>query len=283
MKIKSLITDTLNKYGLRPKKSLGQNFLINEKIYKDIIEAAGIKRGETVLEIGPGIGTLTDYIEKAVGERGRVLAVEKDSQFVKILGDRFKKNKNVKIINADILGVDLKSFGFRDLGFKIVGNIPYYLTSRLIRTIFEKWSRLSLPELVVLMVQKEVAQRIIAKPPKSNLLATSIQYFSEPKVARIVGKKNFWPKPMVDSAIICLKPRKARRSQKFTEKFFKVARAGFSGKRKQLINSLSRALKINRQTILESLESIKIDPRRRAETLNPEEWEKIIKIYSSFL
>ncbi|MBI2054473.1 MAG: 16S rRNA (adenine(1518)-N(6)/adenine(1519)-N(6))-dimethyltransferase, partial [Candidatus Staskawiczbacteria bacterium] len=99
MKIKSLITDTLNKYGLRPKKSLGQNFLINEKIYKDIIEAAGIKRGETVLEIGPGIGTLTDYIEKAVGERGRVLAVEKDSQFVKILGDRFKKNKNVKIIN----------------------------------------------------------------------------------------------------------------------------------------------------------------------------------------
>lgn len=292
MKIKQSVIETLNQHGLKPKKLLGQNFLINEKIYEDIIKAAEIKKGDMVLEIGPGLGTLTDYIAQAVGEKGKVAAVEKDDQFVKILSDRFGRDKNVKIVNEDILKLNFQFSIFPPTGglprgdnfqttpdfqnYKIVGNIPYYLTSRLLKTIFEKWPR---PEGIVMMVQKEVAQRIIAKPPKSSLLSVGVQFFSKPEIIRTVKKENFWPRPRVDSAIIRLAP-----SQQFPfenhQLFFKVVRAGFSGKRKQLINSLANGLKVSKQAAEKILKSAEVEPTRRAETVSIPEWIKIAKIYS---
>lgn len=281
MKIKSSIIETLNQYGLKPRKLLGQNFLINEKIYEDLAKAAEIKEGDTVLEIGPGLGTLTDRILQAVGKKGRIIAAEKDSQFVKILHDRFKENKNVIIINADILKFKIPILNFKN--YKVIGNIPYYLTSRLLRIIFEEWSR---PELIVLMVQKEVAQRIIAKPPKSSLLSVSIQFFSRPEIIKTVKKENFWPRPKVDSAIVRLKPNQEseirnHEIESWENLFFKIVRAGFSGKRKQLANSLANGLKISKQLAEKILKSASIEPVRRAETISIPEWIKVTKIYSS--
>lgn len=280
--MRNYIKDLLNQYDLKPKKSLGQNFLINPKIYEDIINAADIKKGDKIIEIGAGIGTLTDYLAKAVGKEGEVIGIEKDSQFVKILKDRFKNNQNVIIKEGDILKYTPRVLNITERPatkktYKIIGNIPYYLTSQLLRIIFEKWP---VPKLIVLMVQKEVAKRIIAKPPKSNLLAVSVQYFSDPKIIQTVNKRSFWPQPGVDSAIIRLESRiQNLESREFSKKFFKIVKAGFSEKRKQLANSLSRGLGASKTRIEQILENSEVNPSRRAETLTIEEWKKITKTY----
>lgn len=271
--MRNYIKALLNQYNLKPKKSLGQNFLINPKIYGDIINAADIKKGDKIIEIGAGIGTLTEYIAKAVGKEGEVTGVEKDSQFVKILKDRFKNNQNVIIKEGDILEYTPPT----KKTYKIIGNIPYYLTSQLLRIIFEKWP---VPKLIVLMVQKEVAKRIIAKPPKSNLLAVSVQYFSNPKIIQTVSKRGFWPQPGVDSAIIRLEPIIHNlESREFNKKNFKIIKAGFSEKRKQLANSLSRGLGASKEKVEQILVDSGINPSRRAETLTIPEWKKITKTY----
>jgi len=271
------IKNLLNKYGLRPKKSLGQNFLINPKVYESIISAAQLESGDKVIEVGPGLGTLTKYILKTIGSSRKLIAIEKDEEFVNILKGEFKESKNVKIVEGDILLVDPKKYKIPDDKYKILGNIPYYLTSRLLRTIFQKWPR---PELIVLMVQEELAKRIIAKPPRSNLLAISVQYFSKPEIIKKVSKKSFWPEPKVDSTIIRLTPTDTRPSPN-RGRFFKVVRAGFSENRKQLINSLSHGLSESKGKIEKILKSSGINPTRRAETLTLPEWKKITKIYST--
>ena len=266
------------KINVGPKKSLGQNFLIEPRIYEDIIKTLDIKKDENILEIGAGMGTLTDYLLDASGDNGQIVAIEKDNNFVKVLSDRFRLENNVKIVHEDILRFDPAKYKILNTGYKIVGNIPYYITSRLLKTIFEEWPR---PETIVLMVQKEVAQRIIAKPPKSNLLAVSVQYFAEPKIIRTVGKNNFWPAPEVDSAIIKLSVKEKTKNEKYDKEFFKILKAGFNNKRKQLINSLASSLQIDKILLSKILKSAGIDPLRRAETLTISEWEKLTKTYFS--
>lgn len=276
--MRSYIKNVLKKYDLKPKKSLGQNFLINSKTYETIVEAGDIKREDEVIEIGAGIGTLTEAILKAVGKDGKIIAIEKDSHLTAILEDIFKDSPNVIIEENDVLKFNPEG-KVQDGGYKIVGNIPYYLTSHLLRIIFEKWPK---PNLIVLLIQKEVAKRIVAQPPKSNILAVSVQYFSQPEIIEIVGKKKFWPEPGVDSAIIKLKINdKKRETKEFDKRFFEVVRAGFSKKRKQLINSLSGGLKISKSKVEIILKNSKINQIRRAETLTISEWKKITKIYSS--
>jgi len=270
MNLLSIIKKELNILGIKPKKSLGQNFLVNKNVYQKIITALEIKKGDKIIEIGPGLGTLTSFLAES---RAKVIAVEKDHKLVDYLKNKFANQKNVTIIEDDILRCDPKNYKLKAISYKLVGNIPYYLTSHLLRLIFEKWP---CPKIVALTLQKEVAQRIVAKPPNMSLLAVSVQYYSKPEIIDYIPRRSFYPAPEVDSAIIKLVPREQFVTyQENTKNFFRIVRAGFSGKRKQLINSLARGLKIKKDTIESKLKAAGVDPRRRAETLTLEEWQKI--------
>ncbi len=250
----------MKKYGIRPSKRLGQNFLTNKGIAEKVIKAASIDPQDIVLEVGPGLGILTrELAEKAK----RVIAVEKDSGLSGLLSKEYENLKNLEIINQDILSFnpDIKKY-------KVVANLPFYITSPVIRKFLEKDFP---PEIMVLIVQKEVAQRIIAKPPKMNLLAVSVQVYAEPKIISYISKGSFYPAPKVDAAILKLTPESKLSLPKLSL-LFKIARAGFSHPRKQLVGNLSKELKIEKERIAEWLKKNNIDPARRAETLSMDDW-----------
>ncbi|MEK7583111.1 MAG: 16S rRNA (adenine(1518)-N(6)/adenine(1519)-N(6))-dimethyltransferase RsmA [Patescibacteria group bacterium] len=249
-------------YVTKPKKSLGQHFLADANILESIAQAAEIQPGETVIEVGPGTGTLTDTLLAA---GAHVIAIEKDAVLAAELKEKYKNNKNIEIIHDDILTWNIEnSMKIENLKFKIVGNIPYYLTSHLIRTVLQEWPQ---PKLIVFMVQKEVAKRATAKPPEMNMLAVLIQFYTTPTIIKIVKAGSFHPRPRVDSAIIRLVPRHEAWNRKH-EAFFKIAGDGFKHPRKKLSSNLSREL----------LEAAGIDPNRRAETLTLDEWKTLAKI-----
>ena len=266
------------KSSITPKKSLGQNFLVHPRILDKIVAAAEITGKDAVLEIGPGTGNLTEKLAETLRqdsgqEAGKIIAVEKDRRLIENLKERFK-NRNVEIVEGDILKIKPDNLGLTANNYKIVGNIPYYITSNLLRTLFEKWPR---PELIVLTIQKEVAQRITAKPPKMNLLAVSVQFFSEPEIIGYISKENFRPRPKVDSALLRIKLRGAQQSKEFTEKFFKIVRAGFSQKRKLLISNLSKKMEIKKEELSEVFNKLRINEKSRAEELTLLTWMKINK------
>jgi 16S rRNA (adenine1518-N6/adenine1519-N6)-dimethyltransferase len=265
----SSLKEILKKYKAFPIKRLGQNFLIDKNALRKIVEAASLSKDDVVLEVGPGIGNLTIELAKRAK---KVIAVEKDKRMVEILKERLKEEKieNVEIVNEDILKF-LPSFKPKT-PYKVVANIPYYLTSRLIRNLLEMERK---PKLIVLMVQKEVAQRICAKPPKMNLLAVSVQFYAKPEIISFVSKNCFWPRPKVDSAIIKISSIKKQKATKDEKLFFKVVKAGFSHPRKQLINNLSEGLRKNKKIVEEWLLSCGISPNKRAENLSVKDWKKI--------
>ena len=246
---------------ITPKKTLGQNFLINAGILEKIVDAAELNKDDTILEVGPGTGNLTRLLsEKA----GRVIAVEKDHRLIEDLEKEFPA---VKFIEGDILKLDINEL-FRNLKleirnshYKVAGNIPYYITSHLLKTIFERWPK---PKLMVLTIQKEVAQRIVAKPPDMNLLALSIQLYAEPKIIGYISKGSFRPIPKVDSAIIKMKPKEGI-GVKNNEKVLTLAKKAFAGKRKQLKNTIGP----------EILNKAGVKLELRPEELSLEDWLKI--------
>lgn len=266
--------------NFKAKKSLGQNFLINPGILDKIVSVAEINPDDIILEIGPGKGTLTKLL---ADKAKKVITIEKDSRLINPLKESFKDFSNIEIIENDILKFNPAHCSLITDHYKVVANIPYYITSNLLRIIFEEWPR---PELIVLTVQKEVAKRIVAKPPDMSLLALSVQFYSEPKIIGYISRGSFRPMPKVDSAIIKLTPRNnehgamstadAHRSL-LTDHFFKVARAGFSGKRKQLVNNLSKNFGMMREDILRLFEKIGLEPSIRAENLSLKQWIELSK------
>ncbi|MFH1841261.1 MAG: 16S rRNA (adenine(1518)-N(6)/adenine(1519)-N(6))-dimethyltransferase RsmA [Candidatus Nealsonbacteria bacterium] len=248
-------------------KRLGQNFLVDKSAIKKIIDAAQLRPEDMVLEIGPGIGNLTEELTK---RSKKVIAVEKDKKIAEILKEVLKDRKNVKIINADILEYDCP---FEK--FKVVANLPFYITSPIIRNFLESKVR---PEKMILVVQKEVAQRICSKPPKMNLLALSVQFYAKPKIIFYISKKSFWPKPKVDSAIIEIIPKPSLVGDK--DLFFRIAKAGFSHPRKQLINNLSEGLKINKEKTVKWLKNNQLKKTQRAETLILEDWKRLVETFT---
>lgn len=267
------VRNLLKSYGIRPSKALGQNFLVDEKAFKKIIEAANLSKKDLVLEIGPGIGNLT---LKLAGKAKKVIAIEKDKRMCEILENIIKSQniKNIKVINKDILKTNLGIYTLKP--YKLVANLPYYITSPVIRRFLEMKNT---PESIILMIQKEVAQRICAKPNKMSLLAVSVQFYAKPKIISYISKKAFWPEPKVDSAIIRIVLLKTKFSKKFIEKFFKIVKAGFSQPRKQLINNLSKGLKLEKERIKDWLLENEIEPSQRAETLSVNEWQKLAKSF----
>lgn len=286
----SNIKELLLRYGTRPSKRLGQNFLIDKNALERIIKSADIKPINTILEVGPGIGTLTQELAKRAE---KVIAVEKDETMVKILAETISNHKNVEVINADILKLNPKRYTL-NADYKVVANIPYYLTSPLIRKFLESESEeCPPPKEMILMLQKEVAQRICASPPhqsfkktsgvgashRMSLLAVSVQFYADAEIISYVSKNCFWPAPKVDSAIIKITPRPdlggIRRGRVSASAFFRVVKAGFSQPRKQLAGNLSKSLKLDKDKVAEILLQNCIEPERRAETLGMDEWLKL--------
>lgn len=271
----------LKRYKVHPNKRMGQNFLTSRTILREIIKAAGLKSSDIVLEIGPGLGTLTKELAKKVK---KVVAVEKDRKLTDILKEELDNNgiKNVQIINQDILKFQISSFKFQK-SYKLVANLPYYITGPVIRMFLENPPRQLAgggpPKLMVLMVQKEVGKRICAKPPKMSKLAVFSQFYGKPEIVKFVSKKSFWPQPKVDSVILRITPLiKADRKLIAADRnsFSKIVRAGFSQPRKQLINNFSKSLGLPREKVEKWLKKNKIQPTQRAETLTLKNWLDLV-------
>jgi 16S rRNA (adenine1518-N6/adenine1519-N6)-dimethyltransferase len=261
---------------IKPARSKGQNFLVNENIYDEIVAAADLKPDDTVLEIGPGLGFLTMKLAKKVK---RVIAVELDDKLANYLqmGIDAQGIENVEIINEDILKFNINQLP-ADGAYKIVANLPYNITSIFLRLFLEAQHQ---PELMVLMLQKEVVERIVATPPEMSILAISIQYYAATKIIREVKAGNFWPEPKVDSAVIRLDIKKdAPRANKI---FFRIVKVGFSAKRKMLKNNLAGGLKISSKTIENLLLKQGFDPKVRAEDLFLADWEKLVAALTPFM
>ncbi len=271
-------------FEIKPARSKGQNFLINEKIYDEIVAAAELTKNDTVIEIGPGLGFLTF---KIASEVKRLIAVELDDQLANYLqiGIDAQDVTNVKIVNEDILRFNLETQLAPNCRYKIVANLPYNITSIFLR-LFLSGKRP--PETMVLMLQKEVAERIVAAPPEMSLLALSVQYYASAKIIREVKAGNFWPEPKVDSALIkltCKNDLNLNNSERLGEDklFFRLAKIGFSAKRKMLKNNLAGGLKIEQKIILEILKKNKFNPLLRAEDLSLEDWRKLFAALREFM
>jgi 16S rRNA (adenine1518-N6/adenine1519-N6)-dimethyltransferase len=258
----------LKDHKVFPRKRLGQNFLVDKRILKKIVQASEISEKDLVLEVGPGIGNLTIELAKRAK---KVIAVEKDKRLVEILKENLSDFKNVEIREGDIREKISEIVQNISKGYKIVANIPYYLTSYLIRKFLELKKR---PKLMVLMIQKEVAQRICSKPPKMNLLSISVQFFSKPEIVSFVSKNSFWPRPRVDSAIIKLRVKNEKlRVNK--DLFFEIVKTGFFHPRKQLINNFTKKFGVNKMEVENWLLKNGVDPKKRAQEISLNEWIKL--------
>lgn len=261
--------------NLRVLKSLGQNFLIDEKVLGAIVKSADIGKGDIVLEIGPGLGVLTEELSKKCG---KVIAVEKDKKLAKFLAEL--KNKkclggNVEIINGDILKLNIEEI-IKKHGvggdYKLVSNIPYYITSPVIKLFLE--SKIQ-PKLIILLIQKEVADRICATAGKMSVLALSVQIYGQPEIVDYVSRTSFYPQPEVDSAILKIKNIKRDFPDDYYGKIFRIIKIGFSSKRKTLVNNLSAGLRVEKNQASEILKKAGIDPCFRAQELDLKDWEKL--------
>ena len=278
------IKEMLRKHDIRPVKQLGQSFLVDKLVLKKIIQAAELKKDDIVLEIGSGLGTLTMELAKRVK---KVIAIEKDKKLYDLLKEILKNYKNIEVINADILDLGMQSLSDRLGGRtpnnapnKIVSNLPYYIASPVIRKFLEAENK---PKSMILMIQKEVARRIIARPPNMSILSIAVQSYANPEIIDYVSKSAFYPTPKVDSAIIKITPYvRPRVSHINSVRFFRLVKAGFSSKRKQLANSLSRELCLNKKVIKTILEKSKIDIKIRPQNLDIKDWLKIYENYKIY-
>lgn len=265
----------LHRFKLRADKKLGQNFLIDESVVRRIVEAAELTPEDTVLEVGPGIGTLTQGLAESGAS---VVAVELDKRLLPVLDVTLEGYDNVRIVNGDILQVDIME-QVQKPDFKCCANLPYYITTPIIFAILEK--RLPMERLVV-MVQKEVAERMAAKPGSKDYgaLSVSIQYFTEPEIAFIVPPSSFIPAPSVDSAVIVCKRRSTPPVEVCDENlFFRVVKAAFSLRRKMLSNSLKN-MGIKGEQVTKWLELAGVDGKRRAETLSLEDFAALTNTFA---
>lgn len=260
----------LKKYNIKPNKRLGQNFLIDKDAVLSIVASAGINKTDTVIEVGGGTGTITKELAK---QAGRIIVVEKDQQFIEILQKELAEFKNVEIVHADILQFNVSDYIEDEGGYKLVGAPPYYLTARLFRMFLEEVQ--IRPRIIAFIIQKEVAEKIIAKAPHSNLLALSVQLYGSPSIEKIIPSESFLPQPKIDSALLLVNNIK---KPTFDEKsFFSILKAGFCAPRKQLGVNISNTFHISREESHRWLKSEDIDPTRRAQTLSIEEWGKLSK------
>ena len=268
----------LRQFDLRARKGLGQHFLVDRGVLAAILNTAELTTADVVMEIGPGLGILT----KELAERaGWIIAIELDSKLVEMLKQTLAPFHNVSIINEDVLKIEPSALIEQERGklpasienplsYKLVANLPYYITSPVLRHFCEAALK---PRVMVLMVQKEVARAIVAQPGDMSILSISVQFYGKPEIISYVPARCFYPAPKVDSAILKIMMYSQPHVPVSHEKgFFEMVRAGFSAPRKQLVNSLAQGLGLEKIQVLSLLEKADIAPQRRAETLTLDEW-----------
>lgn len=263
----------LRDYGLKPKKGLGQNFLVEEGYLQKIVAAAGVSKEDEVLEIGAGIGSLTRYLALRAS---RVTAVELDRNLFPLLKRVLKEFDNVKLVQGDIMELDL-AYLVSSSGYKVVANIPYYLTSNLIRRLLESDRS---PSMLALTVQQEVAQRVCAHSGEMSLLSLSVQLYGQPHIALEIPAGAFYPVPRVDSVLLVVDLfAQARIPAEDRNAFFALAKSAFGQKRKMLRNSLAGAPGVGKEAAGKLLEQAGIDGKRRPQTLSLTEWARLSQLY----
>jgi 16S rRNA (adenine1518-N6/adenine1519-N6)-dimethyltransferase len=259
---------------MKNKKELGQHWLRDRDVLSNIADCADISKNDVILEIGPGLGTLTSELLRRAD---KVIAVEFDSELARKLPGQFP-GTSLEVINEDILKFDLTSL---PVGYKVVANVPYYITSKIIQMLMTSNNK---PSIAVLLVQKEVAQRLAAKYGQMSILAVSAQVFADVSLGDVVKAQMFTPPPKVDSQVVILKTRE---NSFFTDvneaDFFRIVKAGFSAKRKKIRSSLSGGLKLSKQQTEELLQKADINPDVRAEVLTLDDWSRLTKISISLL
>ncbi len=260
---------------VKAKKSLGQNFLRDENIIEEIFTVADVHKTDWIFEIGPGTGALTLPLFSRIEN---YLAIEIDHSLADRLTTQFRDSKKVSIVEGDILRMNLEELltttGFATHSYKIIANIPYYITAPIIRTLLSLKAQ---PQSLTLMVQDEVAERLAAKPGSMSLLSIMAQYSASVEKKLFVPRESFEPVPKVDSAVVLIVPK--RQYDPVAErKVFRLARAGFSARRKTLANNLSNALHVPREEIEERLQSVGLAPLVRAQEVSVEQWEALAKI-----
>jgi 16S rRNA (adenine1518-N6/adenine1519-N6)-dimethyltransferase len=275
----------LRAHGLHPRKSLGQNFLVDPVALGRIVAAAELSSDDVVVEVGAGLGTLTRPL---AARAGHVIALELDGRLVEILREQLADLPNVEIVHGDVLqfsgSASLRGRTLTNRNYKVVSNLPYQITSAVLRHFLEKEPR---PRLMVVTVQREVAERIVAGPGKMSLLAVSVQFYGQPRLVARIPAGAFYPPPQVDSAVVRIdvgeRPaawleEEADAGRIDEAAFFRVVRAGFSQKRKTLRNSLSAGLGLSPALVEEALGQAGVKPQRRAETLSLLEWAHVVKM-----
>jgi len=265
----------LRQHGLRPEKGLGQNFLLDESALQQIVVTAMVTNQDTVLEIGAGLGSLTRHLAMAAGS---VIAVELDERMLPPLRQVLAPFNNVHIVRGDILALDPAQL-IPSGNYLVVANIPYYITSALLRHLLESPRP---PARLVLTIQKEVASRICAMPGDLSLLALSVQVYGQPHITAHIPAGAFYPPPKVDSAVlrVDLYPT-PRIPYPLLDSFFRLSKAGFSQKRKTIRNALAGGLGWSTARVGELLQAAQIDPFRRAETLSLDEWLRLTQLYTT--
>ena len=260
-------------YGLKARKGLGQHFLVDGEVLPLIASAAELKPADTVIEVGPGLGVLTGELAR---QAGKVVAIELDDKLAATLKETLTPFDNTVIINGNVLDIDPVSLLNKQKTYKVVANLPYYITSPVLRHFIEASIK---PEIMVVMVQKEVADIIAAEPGGRTLLSISVQFYGKPKIVSYIPAQSFYPAPEVDSAILKIdiysRPVVAVTDEK---SFFGLVRAGFTASRKQLANSLAQGLRLPKADVLTLLEKAGITPQRRAGTLTVEEWAQLLQV-----
>ena len=259
----------------RAKKGLGQHFLVDRGVLEKIMSAAQLAPTDTVIEVGPGLGMLTEELVKKVG---KVIAIEVDPKLAASLKKRLSNFANLTVLNADIL--ELKPIELASKhSYKVVANLPYYIAAPILRHFLEASRK---PSLMVIMVQKEVGQSIVAAPGDMSILGISVQLYSKPTIVDYVHPQSFYPQPKVDSAIVRIevypKPEVAVED---IAGFFNMVKAGFSAPRKQIRNSLAQGLQLAPEEVAQLLKQAKISPQRRPETLSLEEWSKLQRTFAN--
>jgi 16S rRNA (adenine1518-N6/adenine1519-N6)-dimethyltransferase len=261
-----------NQKKIKAKKSLGQNFLHKESILKQIVSLGEVTEDDTVLEVGPGLGALT---EKILEKSKKVIAIEKDDDLIPVLNSKFAdhiKNESLNIINGDVLNIDISKLNIKD--YKIIANIPYYITGEIIRFFLENKIK---PKTIVFLVQREVAKRITDKE-KESILSLSVKLYGNPKYEETVSKRYFKPIPKVDSAILSIKDIKSKLKSKNDEiLFFKIIKEAFKSKRKQTLNNLESIF--NRRVLESFFEEKNIRKDIRSEDIKMEIWIEILNLY----
>lgn len=255
------LRELLERYGIRPRKGLAQNFLTDPTILTELVEAAR-PEGLLALEVGPGLGHLTELV--LARARG-VVAVELDQRLVRLLRERLP---SAEVVQGDILALDPGEL-VRGEPYVALGNLPYYITSAVLRHLLEARQP---PLRLVVTVQREVAERMVASPGGMSLLAVSVQLFGRPRILRRIPAGAFYPRPKVDSAAVLVETHSPTLPREEWPAFFRLVRAGFQGRRKQLRNALTGNLSAPREAVGAALAAAGVDPRRRAETLSLEEW-----------